>query len=44
MHLTEPVWLEMGKHWEIIRFIIVPKMTEEVILGLSWLDIWGPMI
>ncbi|XP_060539018.1 uncharacterized protein LOC132709560 [Pantherophis guttatus] len=43
-HLTEPVRLELADHWETIRFIIAPKMTEPVILGLSWLDKWGPII
>lgn len=28
IHLTEPVCFEMGQHWEIIRFVIIPKMTE----------------
>lgn len=37
-HLTEPVKLKMGQHWEMIRFVVVPKMTEAVILGLAWLD------
>ncbi|XP_060545015.1 retrotransposon-derived protein PEG10 isoform X5 [Pantherophis guttatus] len=43
-HLTEPVKLELADHWETIRFIIAPKMTDPVILGLSWLDKWGPII
>lgn len=43
-HLTEPVQLEKGQHWDIIQFVIVPKMTEAVILGLSWLDKWIPII
>lgn len=34
----------MGKYWEIIRFVVVPKMTELVILGLAWLDKWHPLI
>lgn len=34
-HITEPVWLEMGEHREVLRFII---------LGLSWLGKWGPKI
>lgn len=37
-HLTKPVCLEMGEHWEMIRLVIVPKMTESVILGLSWMN------
>lgn len=32
--------LEKGQHWDIIQFVIVPKMTEAVILGLSWLAKW----
>lgn len=43
-HLTEPVKLEMGSHWEMIQFLVAQKMTEAVILGLSWLDKWSPTI
>lgn len=43
-HLTEPVLLKMGEHREVLRFIIAAKMTESVILGLSWLDKWRTMI
>lgn len=42
--ITEPVWMELGDHWEIIRFVVVTSMTEAVILGLAWLDKWGPPI
>lgn len=41
---TEPVQLEMCHHWELTRFIVAPKMTETVILGLARLDKWGPTI
>lgn len=34
----------MGRHWEKIHFVVAPKMTEVVILGLSWLDKWAPTI
>lgn len=34
----------MGAHWEVLQFMVVPSMTEAVILGLVWLDKWGPMI
>lgn len=40
IHLMEPLWLGIGH--EVIRFVIAPKMTEVVILGLSWLNKWGP--
>lgn len=40
----KPVRLEMGKHWEVLRFIVVPAMTESMILGLAWLDKWGSTI
>lgn len=43
-HLTKPVCLEIGEHWEMIRLVIVSKMTESVILGLSWMDNWLPLI
>ncbi|ETE57834.1 hypothetical protein L345_16448, partial [Ophiophagus hannah] len=43
-HLTKPVRLELADHWETIRFVMAPKMTDAVILGLSWLDKWGPTI
>lgn len=39
-HVTEPVRLEMGEHWENIRFIVVERMIEPIILGLAWLDKW----
>lgn len=42
--VTEPVRLEMGAHWEVLQFIMVPSMTEAVILGLAWLDKWGHTI
>ncbi|KAK9395824.1 retrotransposon-derived protein PEG10 [Crotalus adamanteus] len=42
--LTEPLRLEIGAHWEFIRFLVAPKMTEAVILGLAWLDKWKPFI
>lgn len=42
--LTEPVMLEIGRHWEIIRFVVAPKITKAVILGLSWLDKLPPTI
>lgn len=37
-NLTKSVRLEMGQYWEIILFVIVPKMTGAVILELAWLD------
>lgn len=43
-HVTEWITLEIGPHRELIRFIVVPKMMEDVILGLAWLDKWGPTI
>lgn len=39
-HVTED--REIGDHTETIRFIIVEKMIEPIILGLAWLDKWGP--
>ncbi|XP_039191766.1 UDP-GlcNAc:betaGal beta-1,3-N-acetylglucosaminyltransferase-like protein 1 isoform X1 [Crotalus tigris] len=36
--VTEPVRMDVGGHWEVIRFIVVPSMTEPLILGLAWLD------
>lgn len=42
--ITEPLQLEMGWHWELIHFMLVPKMTKAVILGLAWLDKWDPTI
>lgn len=43
-HVTEPISLEIGTHKERIRFRVVPKITEEVVLGLAWLDKWDPTI
>lgn len=43
-HVTEPICLDMGEHWDIIHFVVIPKMTETVILGLAWLDKWRPTI
>lgn len=42
--LTEPIRLEMGYHWELIHLIVVPKITDAMILGLAWLDKWTPTI
>ncbi|KAG8125469.1 hypothetical protein E2320_020781 [Naja naja] len=38
MQVTEKVKLTIGEHWEIIWFIVIPKMTQSVIPGLAWLD------
>lgn len=43
-HLTEPVQLEISEYWELIQFLVSPKMTEAVILALVWLDKWKPFI
>lgn len=32
-HVTEKVTMELGQHRERIHFVVVPKITEEVILG-----------
>lgn len=34
-HITEPVCLEIGEHWEHIRFIVVDRIIEPLILGLT---------
>lgn len=36
-HVTELLTLEIGPHKERIHFILVPKITEEIVLGLAWL-------
>lgn len=33
-HVTEPISLQMGQHWETICFVVIPKMAETMILGL----------
>lgn len=38
IHVIERVMLEIGR----TKSSYVPKMMEEVILGLAWLDKWGP--
>ncbi|XP_039178262.1 uncharacterized protein LOC120298525 [Crotalus tigris] len=43
-HVTEQVRMDLGDHWEVLRFIVIPITTETVILGLSWLDKWTPTI
>ncbi|KAK9400308.1 hypothetical protein NXF25_013327 [Crotalus adamanteus] len=40
--VTEPVRMEIDAHWEVIRFIVVPSMSESIILSLAWLDKWTP--
>ncbi|KAK9400665.1 hypothetical protein NXF25_011379 [Crotalus adamanteus] len=42
--VTEPIRMDVGGHWEVIRFVVVPSMTEPLILGLAWLDKWTPII
>ncbi|KAK9401689.1 hypothetical protein NXF25_010045 [Crotalus adamanteus] len=42
--VTEPVRMEVAAHWEMLRFIVVPSMSEAIILGLVWLDKWTPTI
>lgn len=44
MHVTEKLVLELGQHREFLWFLVVSQITEEVVLGLAWLDNWGPMI
>lgn len=34
-HITEPIKLEIGEHWENLRFIVVEKMIESIILGMA---------
>lgn len=43
-HVTEPVQLGIGEHWECLRFVVVDVMIEPIILGLAWLDKWKPTI
>lgn len=38
--IMEPVRLGMAQHWEMIHFVIIPKMIRAVILGLAWLNKW----
>lgn len=44
MLVTKLIKLEMGCYWELIQFVVVPKMTESIIRGLVWLDKWSTMI
>lgn len=34
-HITEPVRIKIEEHWEYIRFIVMDKMIESIILGLA---------
>lgn len=43
-HVTKKVVLELGQHREALQFVVVPRITEEIVLGLAWLDKWGPTI
>lgn len=43
-HVTEWVILEIGPHQEVIRFMVVPGITEEIVLGLAWMNKWGPTL
>ncbi|ETE60848.1 Retrotransposon-like protein 1, partial [Ophiophagus hannah] len=43
-HVTEHALLEIGPHKELLFFIIVPMVQEKIVLGLNWLDKWGPTI
>lgn len=43
-HVMERVVLEIGTHREVLQFVVVLRITVEVVLGLAWLDKWGPMI
>uniref|UniRef100_A0A8C6YHQ4 Uncharacterized protein n=1 Tax=Naja naja TaxID=35670 RepID=A0A8C6YHQ4_NAJNA len=42
--MTELIKMELGPHRELICFIVAPKMSESIILGLAWLDKWALMI
>lgn len=39
--VMELIRLEMGHHWELIRFVEALKMTESFLLGFTRLDKWG---
>lgn len=41
-HVTQPLWLTVGNHRELIRFVVVSQRSKAVILGLAWLDKWEP--
>lgn len=43
-HITEQVTLEIGLHQERICFVVVPRIMEDMVLGLVWLDKWAPTI
>lgn len=43
-HFTKLVRLKIGEHWERVRFFVVDRMIEPIILGLSWLDKREPTI
>lgn len=40
--LTKLVKLKSGTHVETITFIVAPRMTETMVLGLAWLKKWNP--
>lgn len=42
--VTELIKVEIGEHWEHLRFIVVDRMIEPLILGLTWLYKWQPVI
>lgn len=36
--------MEIGTQQETQWFVVVPKITEDIVLGLAWFDKWGPNI
>lgn len=41
---TETLIMTIGDHVEELKFIVVPELHDEVILGKAWLDVHNPLI
>ena len=41
---TDMITIKINDHVEEIKFIVVPELQEEIILGKTWLDIHNPLI
>lgn len=42
--LTDPVLLKVGTQVETVRFIVVPRMTEPMVLRLVGWKKWNPSV
>lgn len=43
-HVTGKLTLEIGQQSKELQFVVVPRITKDIVLEMAWLDKWGPTI